>query len=219
MINLDKIQSWIFDLDNTLYPASCDLFSQVDVRMRDFISQYLGLDAKEAYALQKTYFRECGTTLRGLMTRHDMDPGPYLDYVHDIDLSPIVASPELAVALKNLPGNRYIFTNASTAHAERVMDRLGISHLFDGIFDIVEADYSPKPDPVIYDSFIRKYGIDPARAVMVEDMARNLKPAHDLGMSCVWIRGDTDWAREGSQDGYIHHETDDLVTWLKEAVG
>ena len=215
MVKFNQVQSWVFDLDNTLYPASTNLFAQVDVRMRDFIAQYLGLNPEEARRVQKTYFHECGTTLRGLMTRNDMDPGPYLDYVHDIDLSPVSASPELAEALDALPGRKFIFTNASTAHAERVMDRLGVTHLFDGIFDIVDAAYTPKPEPSIYDDFIARFDIDPAKALMVEDMARNLKPAHDLGMQCVWVKTDSDWAKEGSQETYVHHETDDLVGWLK----
>ncbi len=215
MVKLKKIQSWVFDLDNTLYPASTNLFAQVDVRMRDFISQYLGLDAEAARRLQKSYFHECGTTLRGLMTKHDMDPGPYLDYVHDIDISPVAASPMLDEALSALDGKKYIFTNASTAHAERVMERLGVANRFDGIFDIKDADYMPKPAPSIYDDFIKKFGVDPQSAVMVEDMARNLKPAFDLGMQCVWVKTDSDWGKPDGDAEYIHHETDDLVAWLQ----
>ncbi|WP_069189302.1 pyrimidine 5'-nucleotidase [Candidatus Terasakiella magnetica] len=214
MIKKNDIQTWVFDLDNTLYPASTNLFAQVDVRMREFIAQYLSVDLDEAYKLQKSYFRECGTTLRGLMTKHDMDPEPYLEYVHDIDLSGVLATPGLAKALEGLGGQKYIFTNASTAHAERVMDCLGVSACFDGIFDIVDANYTPKPDASIYDTFIEKYAIDPSKAVMVEDMARNLEPAANLGMKCVWIENEADWGKEGADEAYVHYKTDDLQGWL-----
>lgn len=215
MTALNNIQSWVFDLDNTLYPASSNLFAQVDVRMRDFISNLLDLNGDEARKLQKQYFRDHGTTLRGLMTHHNLDPKPYLDYVHDIDISPIDPAPALADVLAALPGQKYIFTNASAGHAERVMNRLGIEAYFEGIFDICDADYHPKPEPQIYDQFIAKFDIDPQTAIMVEDMARNLKPAADLGMKCLWVETDTDWARLGSDEDYVHHKTDDLVGFLK----
>ncbi|NVJ90064.1 MAG: pyrimidine 5'-nucleotidase [Methylocystaceae bacterium] len=218
MLSLSKIQSWIFDLDNTLYPSSSNLFAQVDVRMRDFIANYLNVDGDEARKVQKQYFHECGTTLRGLMTHHNMDPEAYLNYVHDIDVSPVLPSPELSDVLSALPGKKYIFTNASVGHAERVMERLGVSTHFEGIFDIVDADYRPKPAPEIYDDFVQKYNIDPSQAIMIEDMARNLKPAADLGMSCLWVETDSDWARTGSDEPYVHHKTDDLVSWLKDVL-
>ena len=215
MTRWSDIDSWVFDLDNTLYPASCDLFAQVDVRMRDFISSYLNLGKDEARKLQKTYFHECGTTLRGLMTHHDIDPKPYLDYVHNIDVTPVLPAPDLATALKELPGKKYIFTNASTAHATRVMDRLGVTDQFEGVFDIIDAGYQPKPEPSIYNQFIEKFEIDPTRAVMVEDIVKNLKPANELGMQCVWIKTDTSWGKENAHASYVHHETDNLLSWLQ----
>ncbi|MDV7339726.1 pyrimidine 5'-nucleotidase [Terasakiella sp. A23] len=218
MIPDKDIQSWVFDLDNTLYPASCNLFAQVDIRMRDFISNLLGLGSEDARVLQKQYFRDHGTTLRGLMTNNDIDPKPYLDYVHDIDVSPVQPAPDLSDTLAALPGKKYIFTNASTGHAERVMDRLGIAQHFDGIFDIVDADYQPKPEPSIYDTFISRFNIDPTKAIMVEDMARNLKPAADLGMLSLWVETESDWAREGANEAYVHHKTDNLLDWLKGAL-
>ncbi|WP_417797665.1 pyrimidine 5'-nucleotidase [Terasakiella pusilla] len=211
----NSIQSWVFDLDNTLYPSSSNLFAQVDVRMRSFISDFLKLDEDQARKVQKQYFHDHGTTLRGLMTNHNIDPAPYLDYVHDIDVTPVPPSPELADVLAALPGQKYIFTNASTKHAERVMDRLGIANQFSGIFDIQDAAYRPKPEPEIYDTFISKFNVDPTTAIMVEDMARNLKPAADLGMSCLWVDTPSDWARLGSDEEYVHYRTDNLVNWLK----
>lgn len=215
---LKETESWVFDLDNTLYPASSNLFAQVDVRMRDFIANFLDIPPDEARKMQKTYFKECGTTLRGLMTHHNIDPAPYLDYVHDIDVSPVLASPLLQGALEKLTGKKYIFTNASSAHATRVLDRLGVTHCFDGIFDIKDAGYQPKPDPKIYDDFVNKFQIDATKAVMVEDLARNLEPAAKLGMNCVWVKTDVDWASEGKGANHVHYETDDLYLWLNDLV-
>lgn len=216
MSSWKEVQSWVFDLDNTLYPASSNLFAQVDVRMRDFIAGYLKVDIEEAYTIQKKYFRESGTTLKGLMDHHDMDPEPYLAYVHDIDLSPVSPDPDLAKAIAALKGKKYIFTNASRAHAERVMARLGIEDLFDGIFDIVDAGYTPKPEPGIYDLFVERFQINPKASVMVEDIARNLKPAADLGMACVLVKTETEWGLEAYEDGIVDYETDNLSRWLSE---
>lgn len=216
--SLRDAESWVFDLDNTLYPASTNLFAQVDIRMRDFISNLLDLPPNEARQLQKTYFNECGTTLRGLMTHHGIDPAPYLAYVHDIDVSAVLPSIDLRKALDKLNGQKYIFTNASTSHATRVMDRLGVTDCFDGVFDIKDANYQPKPDAKIYDHFIEKFKIDPTKSVMVEDIARNLEPAANLGMSCVWVKTDTSWGRGGEGAPYVHFETEDLQFWLNDLV-
>ncbi|MEL0106704.1 MAG: pyrimidine 5'-nucleotidase [Rhodospirillaceae bacterium] len=214
--NLNDIETWVFDLDNTLYPATCNLFAQIDVRMRDFISAFLGLEPDEAYKIQKHYFREYGTTLRGMMTCHDMDPYEFLDHVHDIDVSPVPPSPELDAALKRLPGRKVIFTNATVEHAERVTDRLGVSHHFDGVFDICRTDFIPKPDPSIYDLLVADFGIDPAKSVMIEDISRNLAPAASLGMTTVWIKTDTKWGHASQADDHVHHVIEDLNDWLAE---
>ncbi|MCW8835267.1 MAG: pyrimidine 5'-nucleotidase [Rhodospirillales bacterium] len=211
---LDLIETWIFDLDNTLYPASSNLFAQVDTRIRDYIAGFLDLPADEAYTLQKRYFREHGTTLRGLMSLHDVDPVAYMDYVHDIDLAPIAADPALDAALSRLPGRKAIFTNASTKHAARVMDRLGVTRHFDVVFDIADAGYLPKPETQGYEILIGRLGADPSRTVMVEDIARNLKPAADMGMTTVWVRTDSIWGKEGSDAPHVHHVTDDLSAWI-----
>ena len=207
-------ETWIFDLDNTLYPAECELFAQGDSRMGAYISAKLALDATAARALQKTYYRQHGTTLRGLMDNHGVEPQDYLDYVHDIDLSPLDAVPSLASALAALPGRRYVFTNGSRQHALQVLERLGLAALFAGIFDIVAADYVPKPDTVTYDRFLAEFDIDPATSVFVEDSVANLAPAAALGMRTVWLcQREAPGARSGPD--YVDHVIDDLGQWLE----
>lgn len=210
---------WIFDLDNTLYPASSRLFDQVDWNMTAFVSDLLDLPRDEARALQKQYFREYGTTMRGLMTRHDVDPEVFLAYVHNIDLAPISADPVLINALEKLPGRKVIFTNGSTAHADNITRHIGIDHHFEGCFDIIDAGYVPKPAPDTYDAVCRRFDIDPADAVMVEDMAKNLLPAAALGMTTVWLDTGVGWSRETAEDGHVHHRIEDLATWLVAVTG
>jgi putative hydrolase of the HAD superfamily len=211
---LREAEAWLFDLDNTLYPAAVDLFSQIDIRMRSYIARFLGLDLDEAYALQKKYFSEYGTSMRGLMDLHGLDPAPFLAHVHDIDVSILDPAPLLEKALSALPGRKLVFTNASVAHARRVLDRLGVDHHFNDIFDIVAAEYRPKPEPEIYRKLIEQHVIDPRRTVMVEDMARNLLPAAALGMTTVWVRTGSDWGALDADAGHIHYVVDDLVPWL-----
>lgn len=216
---LRNADAWLFDLDNTLYPAAIDLFGQIDERMRAFIARFLGLDLNAAYALQKQYFYHYGTSMRGLMDKHGMDPAPFLDHVHDIDVSVLDPSPLLEQALAALPGRKLVFTNASVAHAERVLGRLGVHHHFAEIFDIVAADYRPKPEPEIYRLLVERHGVEPRRSVMVEDMARNLAPAAALGMTTVWVRTGSEWGAMGAEDGHIHHVVEDLPAWLAEVAG
>jgi putative hydrolase of the HAD superfamily len=215
------IETWVFDLDNTLYPPECDLFSQVDVRMRDFIAGHLDVDLEEARRLQKLYYVEHGTTLNGLMQVHDLKPGAFLDYVHQIDVSHVRPSDALHEGLARLPGNKIVFTNGTVAHAENVMNQLGISHHFQSIYDIVAVDFLPKPNRGAYDQFIGDSGIDPTRSAMFEDIAKNLLAPHDLGMTTVWVRpGEPgperhqQMAHEGSEGAHIHHVTDDLPHFL-----
>lgn len=214
----DGVETWLFDLDNTLYPASAALMAQVTERMSLYIAELLALDVAAAAALRTQYFREYGTTLRGLMTCHAIDPEAYLDYVHDIDLSAVAADARLAAALARLPGRKIIFTNASTTHATRVLERLRLADHFECIFDIGCADYQPKPDRRTYERLLAAHAVDPARAVMVEDIARNLVPAAELGMTTVWLRSDVAWASEGAGD-HIDVVIDDLAAWLESLVG
>lgn len=179
--------TWIFDLDNTLYPAQCNLFAQVDARMGSFVSEFLQVDRIEARRIQKNYYRQYGTTLNGLMTCHGLDPHLYLNYVHNIDLSVISHDSALNDALERLPGRKLILTNGSVSHAKNVAGKLGILHHFEDIFDIIAANFVPKPDRSTYEKFMRRADIDPQAAVMFEDLARNLTVPHELGMKTVLV--------------------------------
>jgi putative hydrolase of the HAD superfamily len=220
-----RTEVWIFDLDNTLYPSACDLFSQVDHRMGEFIARYLGVPYAHARNLQKTYYRQFGTTLSGLMKVHNLEPKAFLDYVHDIDLSVLPESPELAAALSRLPGRRLIFTNGSRTHAERVAGKLGILHLFEDICDIAACSYVPKPQREAFDGLVHRHSIDPAAAAMFEDMPLNLEAPHALGMTTVLVRSEARdhpslvaLDRLPQPPAHIHHTTDDLTAFLTTAL-
>lgn len=217
MSPLAHVDCWVFDLDNTLYPASCRLFDQVDRRIGEFVARHLAVDAEEARRVQKEYFHVFGTTLRGLMERHALAPAEFLDYVHAIDLSAVAPSPALDAALERLPGRKVVFTNGSTRHAENVLARLGVAGRFDDIFDIEAARYLPKPEPAAYERLIERHAIDPRAAAMVDDLPRNLVPAAVLGMTTVLVRTGEEWAADGADSPHIHHVTDDLVGWLEAA--
>jgi putative hydrolase of the HAD superfamily len=215
----DRIAVWVFDLDNTLYPAACKLFDQVDRRMGAFIAEEFDLDADTARRMQKRYFHEDGTTLRGLMRHHGTDPTRFLDYVHEIDLTAMPADPLLEAALGRLPGRKLVFTNGSAAHADRVLGKLGIAEHFEAVVDIVASDYVPKPEPAAYDRLVERFSIDPSRAVMVEDIAANLEPAHRLGMTTVWLRHADDWAHRPVDHPFVDHVIADLPAWLADLAG
>lgn len=170
----------------------------------------------EAFVLQKKYYHQHGTTLRGLMMNHDVDPNTFLDYVHDIDHSVLGLDPLLNQALTALPGRKFIYTNGSAYHATSVMNRLGVAHHFAGIYDIHASNYVPKPDPAPYVEMTAKYGINPKRAVMFEDSHHNLKPAADMGMTTVWIRHAESRVEPDDDLSHCQHVTDDLVGWLNE---
>ncbi len=213
------IDSWIFDLDNTLYPASSDLFAQIDARMTLFVQDFLGLDANDARALQKAYYRDHGTTLNGLMHVHGVPPDDYLAFVHDIDLELLAPDPRLRPAIARLPGRRFIFTNGCRNHAARVLARLDLDGLFDDVWDIKTVSFRPKPDPESYRFVLAQSSIAPARAAMFEDAARNLVPAHDLGMTTVWLKNDSPWSKQGPEHPaasarHIRFETDSLPQFL-----
>jgi putative hydrolase of the HAD superfamily len=215
--SLAEIETWIFDLDNTLYPASCRLFDQIHARMTRYISERLDLSAEAALVLQKTYLREHGTTLRGLMTVNRIEPEDFLSYVHDIDLACVPSDPVLVGALAALPGRKLVHTNGSQRHAERLLAHLGIADSFSGIVDIALARYEPKPALAGYHELLRRHGVTPASALMVEDIARNLVPAAALGMTTAWMRNQADWAVAGSESDHIHHIIDDLGAFLAAA--
>lgn len=214
VLGTKAVGTWIFDLDNTLYPASCRLFDQVQLRIRQYIRENLGLSEAEALALQKRYFQEHMTTLRGLIVNDGIDPHHFLDFVHEIDLTGLSANPALDAAIAALPGRKVIFTNGSVPHAERVMKKVGIGHHFEAIFDIVASDFVPKPDLGVYRRLCEIYKIEPTGAVMIDDMPRNLVPAHELGMTTVLVKTDDEWAGPAGDPTYIHHVTEDLASFL-----
>lgn len=205
---------FVFDLDNTLYPADCALFPQVEKRIGQFVESALELGPTEARAYQKKLFMDHGTTLNGLMIHHGTKPEDFLSFVHDIDFTPIGKDIALRSALEALGGRRVIYTNADQPYTEQVLNRLGISDLFEGIYDIVAATMRPKPEIDAYRDMLKQFDIDPTRAIMFEDMARNLVPAHRLGMGCVWINTGSVWGEAGHDDDCIHAETPALTPWL-----
>ncbi|MBX3455406.1 pyrimidine 5'-nucleotidase [Ferrovibrio sp.] len=217
---LRSAETWLFDLDNTLYPAKYDLFAQIDRRMGEFIAQQFDLSYDQAKLRQKSFFHSHGTTLRGLMVEYGLDPADFLNYVHDIDLTPLPALPDLRNALEALPGRKLVFTNGTVAHAERVMRHIGIADCFEAVFDIVASGYLPKPHPQPYGKLLAEHGVVPQSCVMVEDMARNLAPAAALGMSTVWVPTKADWSapRPGEED-HIHHVAPDLTAFLQQVTG
>lgn len=214
MLTSNRVDTWIFDLDNTLYPAESNLFARVSIRMTEYVQKRFSLDQEPARALQKDMFRRYGTTLNGLMVEHGINGEEFLDFVHDIDVEDVQPDHALEAAIARLPGRKMIYTNGSVPHARRIMRRIGVDHHFPEVFDIIAANYVPKPNPGPYDTLVSRYGLDPARCVMIEDMARNLEPAAALGMTTVWLSGTLDWAKEGSEESYIHYVADDLTTWL-----
>jgi putative hydrolase of the HAD superfamily len=219
--NFSDIRHWIFDLDNTLYPRRCDLFAQIDVKMTQFVSEFLDLPHAEARLKQKQYYRDHGTTLQGLMVNHGMKPQKFLDAVHDIDYSPVSESKELRAALDALPGQKLIFTNGDVPHAERTTKALGIDGCFDGIFDIVAADFLPKPAAKPYEQFISMFDVNPSKAAMFEDLPRNLAVPKQMGMRTVLVVDDAydtsaaeAWETDGRDDGHIDHISNDIAQFL-----
>jgi putative hydrolase of the HAD superfamily len=216
---LRLVDTWIFDLDNTLYPASTDLFGLIDVRMGAYIQRLLGVDPVEARRVQKALFLEHGTTLAGLMQTYGVDPHDFLAYVHDIEMDALAEDRRLVTAMARLPGRKLVFTNGDAPYARRVLAKLGLADSFEAIHDIHACAYRPKPDPASYETFCAALDVTPGRALFVEDMARNLKPAKALGMTTVWVNN-------GSESGaYDHHpatidfEIADLGEWLQTILG
>jgi putative hydrolase of the HAD superfamily len=215
------IETWVFDLDNTLYPHHLNLWQQVDQRIRDYIVGLLKISNDEAFRLQKDYYRRYGTTLRGLMEEHGIEPDEFLDIVHQIDRSPLTPNPALAAAIAALPGRKLILTNGTRHHAEEVMRRLEVDEHFEDIFDIRAAELEPKPRPLVYERFLAHHDVDPRRAVIFEDLARNLEVPHALGMITVLVvpKGAgvvlrEDWELAGRDEPHVDYVTDDLADFL-----
>ena len=213
---LGGIDCWIFDLDNTLYPVESDLFGQIDVRMSEFIAAEIGIGKAAARRLQKNYFHDYGTTLRGLMIEHGVEPQAYLDYVHDIDHSVLAPAPLLSEALAALPGRKLVFTNGSANHAERVLARLGVADRFEAVFDIAAAEYEPKPFDPAYDRMMTRHRVRGESAVFFEDSLANLAPAAARGMTTAWLRNG-----RGDSPGVerVDHVIGRLDRWLAGVAG
>jgi putative hydrolase of the HAD superfamily len=218
----DHVGTWVFDLDNTLYPHHLNLWQQVDERIRLYIERLLNLPKEDAFRLQKDYYRRYGTTLRGLMTEHGLHPDDFLDFVHEIDHSPLAPNPQLGAAIEKLPGRKLILTNGTRKHADAVMQRLAIHEHFEDVFDIEAAELEPKPSPQTYERFLARHGVDPQKAAMFEDLARNLATPHALGMTTVLVIPEgtrevlrEDWEFEGRDDDHVDHVTDNLSGFLQ----
>jgi len=216
------VETWVFDLDNTLYPHHLNLWQQVDDRIRTYIADFLKVSLDEAFRVQKDYYKRYGTSMRGMMTEHGMNPDDYLAFVHHIDHSPLTPNPALGAAIEQLPGRKLILTNGTRKHAEAVTRRLGIHEKFEDVFDIVAAELEPKPLPQTYDKFLKAHGVDPGRAAMFEDLARNLAVPHALGMITVLVvpEGSREvlreaWEMEGRDAAHVDHVTDNLVGFLQ----
>jgi putative hydrolase of the HAD superfamily len=216
------IETWVFDLDNTLYPHHLNLWQQVDVRIRDYIVDFLHVSHDEAFRLQKDYYRRYGTTMRGLMEEHGLEPDGFLEMVHQIDHSPLTPNPALGAAIAALPGRKLILTNGTSAHADAVLSRLEIAEHFEDVFDIRAAALQPKPQPQVYRRFLERHDVDPKRAAIFEDLARNLEVPYALGMITVLVVPQgagvvlrEDWELAGRDAPHVDHVTDDLAGFLR----
>lgn len=206
--HFDHVDTWVFDLDNTLYPPHMRLFDQIEVRMTQYVMDALGVDRPKADHLRQKYWAQYGTTLAGLMREHDVDPGPYLTDVHDIDFSVLSPDPELAVRIGDLPGRRIVYTNGCAPYAEQVIEARGLSGLFDAVYGVEHAEFHPKPDRAAFEAVFTRDGVSPDRAAMFEDEPRNLEVPHAMGMRTVLV------APTRPEANYIEFHTKDLTDFL-----
>jgi putative hydrolase of the HAD superfamily len=213
------IRDWIFDLDNCLYPASAGLFALIDERMGAYVQRLVDCDPVEAKRIQKAHFHAHGTTLAGLMKEHDVDPHDFLQDVHAIPLDRVSPDPRLATGLARLPGRKFVFTNGDAPYARRVLEAIGVHEHFDDLHDIHASDLRPKPDPHGYALLCERFGIAPEGAVLVEDMAQNLKPAKALGMTTVWVDNGSERGAHLAEDGHIDVVIADVGEWLESILG
>ena len=212
---LAHIRNWIFDLDNTLYPHGARLFEQVDRRITAYVGRVFNVDRDEAYRIQKGFFHTRGTTLSGLMAEHGVDPHEYLADVHDIEMDVLEENAPLAAAIAKLPGRKIIFTNADLPYAQKVLARLGLGDSFEAIHDVHALNYRPKPEPWAYQHLCDTYGLDPVESLFAEDMARNLKPAKDIGMTTLWVNNGSEQTPNETHE-HVDFTTHDVTHWLEE---
>ena len=216
MKELVDIKYWIFDLDNTLYSGQTKVFSEVDKKMSAFISEKMSVDLVKAKEIQKKYFYEYGTTLSGLMKQDSIDPHEFLEFVHDIDISWLPKDLKLKDELIKIKEKKYIFTNGSHAHVENITKQLGIDGLFDGAFDIVDANFVPKPHIDPYEKIIEKFKIEPTKSILIEDIAHNLEQAKNLGMKTCWLENEETFAKKDADKPYIDYKIKNLPSFLQE---
>jgi len=216
MNSLKSVKYWIFDLDNTLYSGKTKVFEQVDKKMTKYISEKLKVSPEEAKKIQKSYFHEYNTTLNGMIKNHKINPSEFLEFVHDINIDFLEKDEKLEKEIKKLNGKKIIFTNGSRKHAINVITRIGIEKYFDDIFDIVDSNFVPKPSIEPYKKLVEKHKIDPNLCVFVEDIARNLKPAYEMGMKTIWIENDEPWAKKFSNSNFVNYKTNNLSKFLKK---
>ena len=216
MKNLANIKNILFDCDGVLYQDLEAVFGQVSKKMTEYISKKLNIDLKKAKELQTNYFHKYNTSLNGLMIHHDIPPREFLDYVHDIDLSFLEKDKTLRYELENIKLNKYVFTNGSKEHVKNITTHLGIDDQFDGVFDIVDAEYHPKPEAKTFDLMVQKFKIDPNETLYIEDIAKNLSIGKERGTITAWLINDEYWGKKESEKDYIDYNIENLSLFLKE---
>ena len=216
MKNLANIKNILFDCDGVLYQDLEAVFGQVSKKMTEYISKKLNIDLIKAKELQTNYFHKYNTSLNGLMIHHDIPPREFLDYVHDIDLSFLEEDKTLKYELENIKLNKYVFTNGSKEHVKNITTHLGIDDQFDGIFDIVDAEYHPKPEAITFDLMVQKFKIDPNETLYIEDIAKNLSIGKERGTITAWLINDEYWGKKESEKDYIDYKIENLSLFLKE---
>jgi putative hydrolase of the HAD superfamily len=217
---LTHIDTWIFDLDLTLYAPEHNIMEQVRDRIAAFVEDYFDIDSEAAHKIRHAYWKSYGTTLGGLMAEHGVDLHAYLDFVHDVDLSLLTPCARLRAGIDALPGRKLIFTNADAPYAERILNARGLNGVFEGMLDIHAMDHRPKPDPASYAKFCAHFDVRPECALFVEDSAHNLEPAHAMGMTTVWINHTRKSEGEAvDRPAYVDHEIADVGDWLHEITG
>ena len=214
--DFSHVESWIFDLDNTLYRVSPRLHAAIDQELRGFVAEFLGVDQAEAHEVQKRYFREYGLTLRGLMVNHGLDPSVFFSKMRAVDLAEIEPDQRLVAAIATLPGRKFVYTNAPVHHAQAVLGRIGLDSHFAAVHDIIAAEFVPKPDVSAYRALCQRHEIEPVRAAMIDDVVANLAPAAEIGMTTVWMKTDAAWARGVEPGPYVQHVVEDLAAWLAD---
>ena len=213
---LQLIKFWIFDLDNTLYSGKTRVFEQVSKKMTQYVSNKLNVNLDEAKKIQIDYFHKYNTTLNGMIKNHKIDANEFLDFVHDIDIDFLKKDLKLNEELKKLDGKKIIFTNGPRKHALNVTRKIGIDQHFDDIFDIIDSNFVPKPEIEPYKKIVEKHKIDPNLCVFVEDIARNLRPAYEMGMTTVWIKNDEPWAQKFSDSKFVNYKINNLSEFLRK---